>query len=47
MSKELWHHITPPEGSSDEAGWCPASTVQVFLDDGWTIIESENYEEGN
>lgn len=41
MTTELWHHITPLEGSTAEAGWCPASTVQVFLDDGWTIIESE------
>ncbi len=41
MTKELWYYITPPEGSADEAGWCPASTVQVFLDEGWTITKSD------
>jgi hypothetical protein len=42
VSKELWYHITPPADTKDEEGWCPASTVQVFLDDGW-IIDGEDY----
>jgi hypothetical protein len=48
MSKEIWYHIEPSDDShyQYEAGWCPASTVQVFLDDGWKITESvsETYE---
>jgi hypothetical protein len=42
MTKELWYHITPPEGAKWEAGWCPACTVQVFLDEGW-VIDGEDH----
>jgi hypothetical protein len=35
MTKELWYHITPPEGAKWEAGWCPASTVhRPWLENG-------------
>lgn len=41
---ELWYHIHPTEksGFKYESGWCPASTVQVFLDDGW-VIDGQEY----